>query len=132
MGGYLLGRPPSERLCAEYLKPRAVLCVGDPVDSFDRFLLRWSLLGTTATRGADLYLRFLRPNAWLRRKLVVLLALAEVLDTDTKVFRGPVSSGLAAFCVGVGVRGLLSVAALLLSAPVLLIAHLLLRGRQVA
>jgi len=129
LGRYLLGRAPSDRVCSAFADPKARSHVGPAVDTFDRVLLQWALLGPLAARGADLYARFLRPNAWLRRKLICLMALAEVHRADAAAYDEPSSTGPWGFTVGAASRGVLSLMAAAISLPVLLPSHVLLRGR---
>src|SRR5210317_212861 len=97
LGEYLLGVTPSERVMAAYAKVQNQVSIGDPVDRFDLFLLRYAMRGSLPARGADFYARVLRPNAWLRRKLILLLALSEVHESDSRIFGIQESSGPGVF-----------------------------------
>jgi hypothetical protein len=120
---YLFGARPSPSTVSAYASDSSRAHIGPPKDRFDVFLVRWALRGGVTARAADLYARFLRPNAWLRRKLVLLLALGEVDGPGARVFHTPVAGGLLAFLCQAGLRGVWSVVALALSLPVLVVAH---------
>jgi len=128
LGEYLLGVTPTPKVTAAYANLRAR--IGGPVDRFDLILLRWALLGSLPARGADLYARILRPNAWLRRKLIFLLALVEVHGSDAPILGTPASSGPLSFFAGAVLRGLLSIMALAVSFPILGLSHLVLGRGQ--
>jgi len=130
LGKYLLGVTPTPKVTAAYADLQLRSRIGDPVDRFDLLLLRWALLGSLPARGADLYARILRPNAWLRRKLIFLLALVEVHGSDAHILRTPGSSGPLVFFAEAVLRGILSVMALALSLPILGLSHLALGRRQ--
>ena len=130
LGEYLLGVSPTPRVTAAYSELQLRARIGDPVDRFDLLLLRWALLGSLPARGADLYARIFRPNAWLRRKLILLLALVEVHGSDSGILGTPASSGPMVFFAGAVLRGALGVMALALSFPILGVSHLAL-GRRV-
>lgn len=126
---YLFGAAPSSRLVSAYGDSASEAHVGAPRDAFDSMLMRYAMLGTATMRGADLYARLFRPNAWLRRKLVLVIALAEVHGHDTRALHEPVAPGLVRFLLAASIRGLVSVAALALAIPVLAPLHVL-RARR--
>jgi hypothetical protein len=130
LGEYLLGVRPTSKVTAAYADLQTRAQIGDPVDRFDLLLLRWALLGSLPARGADLYARILRPNAWLRRKLILLLALVEVHGSDARILGRPGSSGPVVFFTGAVLRGTLSVMMLALSFPILGLSHLALGRRE--
>ena len=130
MGEYLLGVTPTPKVTAAYADLQLQARIGNPADRFDVLLVRWALLGSLLARGADLYARILRPNAWLRRKLILVLALVEAHGSDAPILGTPGSSGPVAFFAGAVLRGTLSVMALAFSLPILGLSHLVLGHRE--
>ncbi len=130
LGKYLLGVTPTSKVTAAYADLQLQARIGDPADRFDVLLVRWALLGSLPARGADLYARILRPNAWLRRKLILVLALVEVHGSDAPILGTPGSSGPVTFLAGAVLRGTLSVVALAFSLPILALSHLVLGRRD--
>lgn len=130
LGGYLFGRPPGTEVVRAYVSDAAVRHIGGPVDAFDRTLLRIALRGELFARAADMYARLARPNAWLRRKLVLLLALSEVHGSDHAPFHEPVSPGMLRFTLYAAGRGLITLGSVVVLSPLFVALHLLRRGRS--
>jgi hypothetical protein len=75
---YLTSREPDEYLLGKYLALQERVSAGAPPRArIDAALLAVARRGVTGTRIADAYARFFRPQGELRRKLVLVLAIAE-------------------------------------------------------
>lgn len=118
LGRYLLGAEPGPAVLAAYAHPRTSRHVGAPRDALDRALLRWATAHPFLARGADLYARLLRPDALLRRKLICLLALAEVHGSEAPIYSATVGTAMWRFGLGAAAKGVASAVSLLLALPV--------------
>jgi hypothetical protein len=89
---YLLGRDADDYLLGKYvaLQHRAI-DEPHPPTRIDAALLRVARLGIAGTRMADAYARIFNPEAVLRRKLILVLALAE----NSRTFHSWLTSGAA-------------------------------------
>lgn len=76
---YLAGHAPGEYLVSKYrdFHERASAAAGLEADPFDRFLAEFSARGPFRARLADTYASRFRPQAALRKKLALMLALLE-------------------------------------------------------
>ena len=79
---YLIDTSPSDRVRTAYVRAHRLGVVAPPtgVSRQDRTSLGWAERGGIWLKMADLNARFFQPGGYLRRKLVLLLAL---LETDT-------------------------------------------------
>lgn len=128
---YLIGRPPDayiERKYAQAFEPGYPLGQEVPT-TFDELLLKLAVMHPLLTRTADIYSRFLRPASAVRKRLVLLIALLESwaatavsLDTEKR-------TGFLRFVFVLLADASLSAVLLLLAAPFLLPAQLLLGAR---
>ncbi len=126
---YLASQEPSDYIREHYARCHALIPCRDAssVDAVDRMLLHAARRGPIATRIADAYARFARPNGALRQKLVLMLAVLENSPEthtrfDTASTGGIFQAGLVV--VAAGVAGAASLAAgVLLLGPLHLFAR---------
>ena len=74
---YLTGQAPNRYVIDKYLDFHQKIGVNQPMQRFDRFLLRVSARGPFWARLADSYASVLRKNSAVRKKMIVTLALLE-------------------------------------------------------
>lgn len=78
---YLTDEPPADYARERYRAAHRPGAEGDvgagPVDAEDARLLSYARAGGVRLRMADVYARFVRPGALVRRKLVLMLAILE-------------------------------------------------------
>jgi hypothetical protein len=78
LGRYLFGQDVSEYVRDKYGAASAVLGLEKDNGSFDRLLVSLAVRHPLLARPCDAYARFFAPQGALRKKMVVLLAIAEV------------------------------------------------------
>ena len=108
---YLTNREPDDYLLGKYVAMQACAARADARDRTDAALLRVARLGVTGTRIADAYARIFRPRTVLRRKLILVLALAE----NSRAFHRLLTSGAVGSRAANGLRAAGSVAAFVLA-----------------
>lgn len=120
--------PASPYLLSKYIEAHRSLDQFVPRTAFDSWLLRFACGGTSLARVADSYARHFAPRSTLRRKLILILALVEVMPPYHRAIAPAVRSSILAFAVLIG-QGLAG--AVLLLPGILLIGpvHLLTRHR---
>lgn len=111
---YLLGTAPDEYLVDKYVSMQSCITPAPCPRRLDAAVLSLGRSGVLGARIADAYSRFFLPRATLRRKLILVLALAE----NSREFHRLLTSG------GTG-RALGAVASLAASATVFAVALLI-------
>jgi len=126
---YLLGQPPDPELRAGYLDAGSRDPFTCAPTAFDHLLLRLAATHPVATRAVDVYARFFRPTARIRKKLILTLAIAETdASSYAEIDRADADGALRFLLRSLG-RGLTSGLLLFLAALLLLPAQLLLADR---
>lgn len=78
LGRYLFGREVNEYMLAKYRSGCAQLGLDDAAGRFDSLLVAMAVRHPLLAKAGDAYARFLAPRGTLRKKMVLLLAIAEV------------------------------------------------------
>jgi hypothetical protein len=127
LGRYLLGQEPNEYVRSKYRAAHARLGLDAPRPQFDSLLLGMAVRRRRLTRACDVYARFFAAQGTLRKKMVVLLAIAESTPPYFRSIDAADSGGRAAFFLRVMGKGAASVLCLLAALPFLLPLQLLLQ-----
>ncbi len=78
LGRYLFGQDVNEYVRDKYRAASAVLGLENGTGRFDRLLVSLAVRHPLLAKPCDAYARFFAPRGTLRKKMVVLLAIAEV------------------------------------------------------
>jgi len=87
---HLIGASPDAYVKRKYADAHQVLPELSPDDPFDRRLLRFARVHRLFARIADAYARIFAPASTLRKKLVVLLAIAETSAPASRLVDDPI------------------------------------------
>jgi NADH dehydrogenase len=122
---YLLSRPPDAYLLRKYCEASTGGESADERSPFESFLLRLARLHPLLTRAVDIYARWFCPRALVRKKLILVLAIAETWAPSYAELDRADGGGRLLFVARLAARGLVSglllLFALLLLQPVRLI-----------
>jgi hypothetical protein len=122
---YLLSHPPDAYLLRKYCEASAAGESADERSPFERLLLRLARLHPLLTRAVDIYARWFCPRALVRKKLILVLAIAETWAPSYAELDRADGGGRLLFVARLVARGLVSglllLFALLLLQPVRLI-----------
>lgn len=119
---YLTGGKPDAHVLSKYVDGvQRIPELKGPVRGFEAVLLQVASTHPTLTRTIDLYARFFRPGAQVRKRLVFLFALLESWGATAHHFddsdgSGPIGFALRLALVGLWI-GLLLVAAIVVLGP---------------
>jgi hypothetical protein len=124
---YLLSHPPDAYLLRKYCEASAA---GEPTDDrspFEALLLRLATLHPLLTRAVDIYARWFCPRALVRKKLILVLAIAETWGPSYAELDRVDGGGRLLFVVRLVALGLVSGLLLLLAFVLLQPVRLILR-----
>ncbi len=124
---YLFGQEVGTYVQIKYSDGNARLSLDAQAGRFDRLLLALAVRHPLLARACDAYARFFAPQGVLRKKMVLLLAIAEVSPPTCRVLDASDAGGLAMFFARTMLKGIVTVFCLLLALPVLLPLQLLLK-----
>ena len=118
---YLIDEPPSAHVVASYVRAHSVadLAPPDGVLALDHAAMRWARRGGLSLRLADVNARFFRKGGYLRRKLVLLLALIETDTAGRRRADRPSAAGPVALFFRMAVWGVVAGTLLVVSVPVM-------------
>jgi len=125
---YLISRLPDAYILRKYaqaFEPGFPLG-GEACSGFDALLLKLAVLHPLLTRTADIYSRFFRPASAVRKRLVLLLALLESWAATAETLDSTRRTGFVRFVIVLLADAGLSAVLLLVAAPFLLPAQLVL------
>ncbi len=121
---YLVGTPPNSYVCAKYVETHDhALQVRS---HFDRLLLSVARRGALGAKLADSYARVFCPQALLRKKLVLLLAILETCSPSYHLIDDLDSNSPTVLVLRMSARAIGSLVALAAAVPFLLPAQLIL------
>jgi NADH dehydrogenase len=127
---YLLGRPPDAYLLRKYCEASTF---GEPAGErrpFEDLLLRLATLHPLLTRAVDAYARWFCPGALVRKKLILLLAIAESWEPSYVELDRADGGGRLVFVARLGAHAIVSGLLLLFAVLLLQPMRLLLRARR--
>ncbi len=126
-GRYLLGRDVNPYVRLKYAQAHEILAWENAPGGFDSLLIRIAARHPMATKLCDAYARFFAPRGFLRKKLVLLLAIAEVSPPFCRALDATDAGGWPMFIARTMLKGMGMVLCLLLALPVLLPLQLFLK-----
>jgi hypothetical protein len=119
-GRYLLRRDMNAYVCLKYARAHEVLAWENAPGGFDSLLVRIAAWHPLTTKLCDAYARFFSPRSFLRKKLVLLLAIAEVSPPYCRALDATDGGGWPMLFARIVWRGMGMALCLLLALPVLL------------
>ena len=125
---YLLGHPPDAYLQRKYYEASTAGEFADERGPFERLLLNLARRHPLLTRAVDIYARNFFPRALVRKKLILVLAIAEAWAPSYAELDRADGGGRLLFLVRLAARGMVSSLFLLLALLVLQPARLVLRA----
>lgn len=107
LGRYLVGVTPNAQALGKYVDAvRRVPELAGGARGFEGILLQVATTHPVLTRAVDLYARFFRPGALVRKRLVLLFAVLESMGESTHHFDDSDASGPVGFVVRLVLVGL--------------------------
>jgi hypothetical protein len=105
LGRYLFGQEVNEYVRDKYRAASAALGLENETGRFDRLLVDLAVRQPLLAKPCDAYARFFAPQGTLRKKMVVLLAIAEVSPPTFQVLDAADAGGWPLFFVRTMWRG---------------------------
>jgi hypothetical protein len=127
LGRYLFNQDVNEYMRDKYSSANAMLGLENAAGRFDRLLVASSVRHPLLAKACDAYSRFFAPQGALRKKMILLLAIAEVSPTIFLSLDATDAGGWFMFFVRSMWKGMGMVLCLLPALPVLLPLQLLLK-----
>jgi len=127
LGRYLFNQEVNEYVRDKYRSANAMLGLGNTVGLFDALLVNIAVRHPLLAKACDAYARFFVPQGALRKKMVLLLAIAEVTPPTFRFLDATDAGGWFMFFVRIMWKGMGMVFILLPALFVLLPLQLLLK-----
>lgn len=127
---YLLGSAPAPYVIRKYHEAHQLSPAFSDDGRFDRHLVRVAAVHGALTRAADAYARLVAPNALLRKKLVLLLAILETSAPSSDRIDAAIGGGRSALVLRLFISGIASILSAAAGALLFLPTHIAMSGRQ--